>query len=211
MSWICSDCGTENPNSATVCMECERSRKGQSLEDGVSLSETHEYENRKTKVRVAGMDLSESAPTRVGVANGKTFESRKTVIRKVATRLQSRREENVVHHPTVRGGIGFHAFVEPFKPKCSLTLIPEESEDVEALKQNYEGESIILNRNNTEPTNRTITSREQAVLTFKDGGWYIENRSELESTFIKVTGQRVLQPGDVIALGDRRFKFEVET
>lgn len=49
----------------------------------------------------------------------------------------------------------------------------------------YEGKSIILNRENTEVSNRTITSKEQAEIVFEDGHWYLLDRSELRTTFIQ--------------------------
>ena len=102
---------------------------------------------------------------------------------------------------------------EPEKPvvKCSLTLIPEEGEPTEAQTLPYEGEKIVLTRMNTEPMNRTITSKEQARLSLEDGHWYVENLSALESTFIQVTRKMEVQPGDIIQLGNRRFQFGYET
>ena len=101
---------------------------------------------------------------------------------------------------------------EPEKPviACSLTLIPEEGEPIEAQKLPYEGEKIVLTRMNTEPMNRTITSKEQASLTFENGHWFVENLSALESTFIQVTRKMELQPGDILLLGNRRFQFGCE-
>lgn len=106
--------------------------------------------------------------------------------------------------------IGPNAFRKKSGPKCSLTIIPEEGEGIEATKNEYEGNSIILNRNNTETTNRTITSREQAELICKDGKWYILNKSEYGSTYIVAKRELELQPGDIVVLGDRCFKFDAE-
>lgn len=93
--------------------------------------------------------------------------------------------------------------------KCQLTLIPEEDEELQVVTHDYEGKSIILNRDNTEPDNRTITSKEQAELTCEDGKWFIENRSSLSSTFVQANRKIEIQAGDIIVLGDRRFKFEI--
>lgn len=95
-------------------------------------------------------------------------------------------------------------------PRCSLTIIPEEDEQMKEVTREYEGHSIILNRNNTEERNRTITSSEQAELIHEEGKWYILNHSELESTLIQVTRKMELQSGDIVVLGDRRFKFNSE-
>ena len=100
--------------------------------------------------------------------------------------------------------------VQPPKPHCHLTIIPEDGENIQPIKNDYEGESIILNRDTTEADNRTITSKEQAELICEDGKWYLLNKSELNSTYLEANRKLELQPGDVVVLGDRRFKFETE-
>ncbi|MCR5364933.1 MAG: zinc ribbon domain-containing protein [Prevotella sp.] len=116
-----------------------------------------------------------------------------------------------IHLPTVRAiKHKPQPAPEPPKPHCHLTLIPEEGEITEAVKNTYEGDSIILNRENTEPGNRTITSKEQAELICEEGQWFVLNHSELGSTYIEANRKFALEPGDVIVLGDRRFKFETE-
>ena len=100
--------------------------------------------------------------------------------------------------------------IEPPKPKCSLTTIPEEDEQREAVSNKYEGTSVTLCRDNTEPSNRSITTKEQAELINEDGKWYILNRSGLYSTAVEANRKIEIQTGDVVVLGDRRFKFETE-
>ncbi len=96
------------------------------------------------------------------------------------------------------------------KTKCTLTTILDEDERQEVRTNNYEGEKVMLTRDNTEPDNFSITSKEQAELVFEDGKWYIENHSELCTTYVEANRKIEIQPGDVIMLGDRRFKFTVE-
>ena len=96
-------------------------------------------------------------------------------------------------------------------PHCSLTIIPEENENIPSEKMEYEGKSIILNRENTEVSNRTITSKEQAEIVFEDGHWYLLDRSELRTTFIQANRKIEIIPDDIIVLGDRRFKFESDS
>ena len=116
-----------------------------------------------------------------------------------------------IHLPTVRA-IKHKPVAppEPPKPKCHLTIIPEEGEITEPFTNDYEGDSIILNRENTEKDNRTITSKEQAELICEDGKWYVLNRSELGSTYLEANRKLAIEPGDIIVLGDRRFRFEAE-
>lgn len=83
--------------------------------------------------------------------------------------------------------------------------------NIPSEKMEYEGKSIILNRENTEVSNRTITSKEQAEIVFEDGHWYLLDRSELRTTFIQANRKIEIIPDDIIVLGDRRFKFESDS
>lgn len=100
---------------------------------------------------------------------------------------------------TVRPGKRFY---------CTLTLIPDENERLEPVPVSLSGEEIILNRNNTESDNMTITSKEQAALSYENGHWYIQDRSELKTTYLYISEKTELKPGDIIVMGDRRFKFD---
>lgn len=91
---------------------------------------------------------------------------------------------------------------------CTLRPITWEGEDVNYNPITYSGDTIILNRSNTDANNNSITSREQAILTCEDGEWYIENRSDLRTTFIRVNGRVKLTNGDIIVLGNREFEFK---
>ncbi len=118
-----------------------------------------------------------------------------------------------VHRPTIRRQIKNIAETETeeIPLRCSLTIIPEENENIPPEKIEYEGKSIILNRENTEVSNRTITSKEQAEIVFEDGHWYLLDRSELRTTFIQANRKIEIIPDDIIVLGDRRFKFESDS
>lgn len=98
-------------------------------------------------------------------------------------------------------------------PKCSLTVIPDEDEQSVGLTNYYyfeDSKPIVLNRDNTEMSNRTITSKEQAILVCEEGKWYIENRSEQQSSYFELNRRLELLSGDIVMLGDRRFKFSIE-
>ena len=98
--------------------------------------------------------------------------------------------------------------VDPPKPKCSLQLVPEKDEQVRERVNSYEGKSVILKRDNTEPDNRSITSKSQAELINENGKWFIINHSDLNSTAVEAGRRIEIQTGDIIVLGDRRFRFE---
>lgn len=91
---------------------------------------------------------------------------------------------------------------------CTLKPIAWAGEDVNYNPVTYSGNVIILNRANTDANNNSITSKEQAILTCEDGEWFIENRSDLRTTFIRVNGKIKLNSGDIIVLGNREFEFK---
>ncbi|WP_206422498.1 zinc-ribbon domain-containing protein, partial [Barnesiella sp. An22] len=91
---------------------------------------------------------------------------------------------------------------------CTLRPIAWTKEEVQYNPITYSGQVIVLNRENTDPNNQTITSKEQAVLTHENGVWYIEDHSERKSTMIRVSKRTKLESGDIIALGNRLFEFK---
>ena len=123
---------------------------------------------------------------------------------------QTSPENQVNFTGTIRPGMGVGGpFVQgAVQTFCTLRPIAWQGEPVNYNPITYTGTNIILNRANTDANNNTITSREQAILSFKDGEWYIDNRSDLKSTYIKVERPIKLQDGDIIILGNREFEFK---
>lgn len=91
---------------------------------------------------------------------------------------------------------------------CTLRPIAWEGEEVNYNPVTYTGQNIVLSRSNTDANNNTITSREQAVLIHEDGEWFIENRSDMKTTYVRVNGRTKLSSGDIIVLGNREFEFK---
>ena len=67
-----------------------------------------------------------------------------------------------------------------------------------------------MNRANLDEDNNTITSKLQAVLTCEDGQWFVEDRSQQKTTFVRSEGKMALKDGDVILMGNRQFVFKAE-
>lgn len=91
---------------------------------------------------------------------------------------------------------------------CTLKPIAWRGEEISYHPVSYSGTAISLNRANTDPNNNTITSKEQAVLIREGSSWFIEDRSEQHTTFIRVGKRMKLENGDVIVLGNRLFEFK---
>ena len=96
-------------------------------------------------------------------------------------------------------------------PHCSLKPVAREDEDATKLmKQEFESAEVVLNRQNTDPENFTITSQQQALLVYENGKWFIEDRSAYKSTYVRASRRIELQDGDVVAMGDREFEFSTK-
>lgn len=111
------------------------------------------------------------------------------------------------------GGGKFGGTVNPYmqdvlsEPGFVLKPVKRQNERHELEEREYEGESVTLNRANTEEGNPSITSRQQAVVSRVDGRWYIEDTSEQRTTFVQAARRTELHDGDLILLGNRLFEF----
>lgn len=94
------------------------------------------------------------------------------------------------------------------RPHFTLEILRRDDEraQVSDMKE-FDETPVVLNRQNTEPENNSITSRQQAMISFENGKWYIEDKSTFKTTFIRVTKKTELEDGDIIVLGNREFKF----
>lgn len=89
----------------------------------------------------------------------------------------------------------------------SLTPIPRVNE-TPFSKIEFKGGNSELNRDNLEPENNTITGKLQALVEYRNGKWFLIDKSKLKTTYKYVSEPVELKKGDIILLGDRQFKFE---
>jgi hypothetical protein len=89
-------------------------------------------------------------------------------------------------------------------------LLPGSEVDPHKEELPFAGTSTMLNRDNLEPNNLTITSKVQALIRWENNHWVIENQSELQTTMLQVSRPTTLQSGDIIVIGNRKFRFLLE-
>lgn len=120
------------------------------------------------------------------------------------------------HRPTrMNSGEGakFRGTVNPYMmnmeldPTFVLKPLKRVNERHDFEEQEYEGKEVVLNRDNTEQGNSSITSRQQAIVKRIDGKWFIEDKSEQKTTFVQAAKPTELHDGDIILLGNRLFEF----
>ena len=92
--------------------------------------------------------------------------------------------------------------------QCTLRPLDPDSNPGERIEFVYSGSPIILNRQNLDPQNNTITSKIQAQLSVRDGQWIIENFSDLQTTYIKVQKPMSIEKGDILIFGNKQFIVE---
>lgn len=109
--------------------------------------------------------------------------------------------------PQMRGTVNPYMMNLELEPVFTLKPVKRMNERHELEEQEYEGKETVLNRENTEPGNASITSRQQAIVSHSDGHWYIEDRSEQKTTFVQAASKIELHDGDLVLLGNRLFEF----
>lgn len=127
---------------------------------------------------------------------------------------QPLKSSHQVRRPTVIGTPKIHGTINVWTegsmgltPSFILSPIKRNGERKQPNDIELEGENVVLNRDNTDPGNLSITSKTQAVITRKDDKWFIIDKSEQKTTFIQVASLQELHEGDIILLGNRLFVF----
>lgn len=217
----CQNCGWENTENTSKCEKCNSYMKNDVQYKNLDNSENptiigenniHETISEKQFFSDLKNDNSNQTCPQCGypyvVGTKKCPNCDYNLEDKSNTSLpNSPREQNRLRD-TVMGGPIIGGIANNHEHFCTLRRIAWDKETITYNPESYTGEIIILNRSNTDPNNHTITSKEQAVLTYEKGNWYIENQSDHKSTFIRVTGKTKLNNGDIIVLGNREFEFK---
>lgn len=71
-----------------------------------------------------------------------------------------------------------------------------------------EGNSVILHRENLDPGNYTISSKEHVKLEYTGSSWYITNLSSTQSTYAQVMHEQLIKDKVKLIIGNMIFRFE---
>lgn len=96
-------------------------------------------------------------------------------------------------------------------PICTLRPIQQPGE--RAMPEEVYDEDtkeVMLARYNTVPNDISIDDELQACLFYTQGHWWIEDRSQDESTYVHAGAGIKLEPGDIIRMGTREFEFNIK-
>jgi hypothetical protein len=211
----CKNCGWPNRPEETVCTKCGsplQSDSGESHESQVRSNQTVMEES------VFGNNASQpnvcpkcGYPLRLGMKQCPNCNSTIGVEEQAQSSPTQNRQ---VRRPTIVGTQNFRGTVNVWTdgdiglpPSFTLSPIKRNGEKKELNDIEFEGDSASLNRDNTDPGNLSITSRTQAIISRKDGKWFIEDKSDQKTTFVQVSSSHELHDGDIILLGNRLFIF----
>lgn len=219
----CSKCGWPNVSGAQMCSKCgaplqETESYGSSChnDDGIkkTVSETDVFGGNSQHQPVSPTQCPKCGyPLRPGVEKcpncNNTIGSDKNI--PASSNQQFKRRPTRLD--AASSGQSFGGTVNPYMtnvdipPYCSLKPIKRTNERHELEEHEYEGQTIVLNRDNTDSNNPSITSKEQAILSCVEGQWYIEDKSEQHTTFVQPSSPIPIKDGDLILLGNRLFEF----
>ena len=183
----CQNCGWSNPEGATSCEKCKHP-----------------------------LDVIQN--NTITSNEGETFQPIQESLRKTirenrpyGSAEQQVQKEQDGFCPKCGYPIARNATINPWARRdnfCSLSPIDWNGQVIPNVgcKEEFQ-DHVILTRENTIPDNKTITSKEQAELSFKDGRWTIVDKSEQHTTFVLATREIELQNGDIVMLGNQLFRF----
>lgn len=188
----CNNCGWENPDGSQKCEKCNAPLQGGAGSQNLDVHST----------------IRESAPFEPQKPVGTIIEEPENAGQKVAQPKKPQTSPTVDFGGTVNPYAGMGAFVPV--PRCILKPVIFPGEDTRYAPQpvNIKGDYNELNRQLLDPDNNTITSKVQAILTFKDGKWYVQNQSAQKTTYVYAGEPVEVKSGDIILMGNRTFVFE---
>jgi hypothetical protein len=97
--------------------------------------------------------------------------------------------------------------IDPYQKGFILKPVATDYEtEFESVTFKANTDKVALGRADLEPDNQTISSN-QAIMTNKNGKWYIKDESKHKTTYVLAADFIELQEGDVILIGNRKFVF----
>lgn len=194
----CNNCGWENPDGSQKCEKCNAPLQG------VGGSSNVDYGHSTIREDIP----FEKPQTSKTVYDGTIVDA-----------PEAPQQPQPAPQPTPQpasvdfgGTINPYAGVSGYTPisHCVLKPVIFPGEDLRDVPKevNLKGNHTELNRQLLDPDNNTITSKVQAVLTCKDGKWYIQDQSAQKTTYVYAGEPVPLKTGDIILMGNRTFVFE---
>ncbi len=213
----CKNCGWPNRPNETTCSKC-----GAPLEIISTPLTSNDNPSSNQTVRegdIFGNVLQPNIchkcgyPLRPGLSKCPNCNTELNGVTNNNQQIQTQASQSV-RRPTIIGKPNMHGTVNVWTdgalgltPSFILSPVKRNGERKQLEEIEFDGENVVLNRDNTEPGNLSITSHSQAIITRKDDKWFIEDKSEQKTTFVQASTPQELHDGDIILLGNRLFVF----
>ena len=223
----CNNCGFVNESGALKCIKCnsplsKSAPDSHEQKQGTSVDEIGPAENQKIFKTLLGEQAREKFIDRPGNFESAAPKEQHHSAPKecphcgyqlmVAARICPNCNEEVTggtKNPIKESkpSANFKGTIDPYSQKgFILRPIVNGSPAKEGLQ--FNGGTTSLNRDNTIKDNMTITSKTQAEIILDNGEWFIVDKSEKQTTFVRPGQPIKLNKGDIILLGDTKFIFE---
>ena len=194
----CTNCGWDNADQNTRCEKCNSPLEG-SMGNKKDYEESQGKNNGSTVRETIRETLREESPYPKETEPIKSPSPTAPESKPISGAKPYGGTINTV------GGIPYGA---PMMNYCKLTPMPSVPDEKHLPKESeFKGDYIELNRDNLDPDNFTISQNAQAILTCKNGKWYIKDQSHFKTTYVLASEEIPLKNGDVILMGSRRFIF----
>lgn len=214
----CQFCGWDNPQGKETCEKCNKPLTSNVAEEAKPIVSYDANHDRPTDRQAAGT-FNPKATVRETLDDGKSNNVGKNECPKCGYQLENGECPACGYNETntpapVNVSNEARKTTRPIRKGektggFKLVPISEETGMPEGNELAYEGNEVVLTRDNTDPKNTTITSQEQACLSFENGKWCIEDRSEYKTTFVQSSRKIELQQGDLILVGNQLYRFEL--
>ena len=216
----CQFCGWDNPQGKVSCEKCNKPLTGHDAEEAKTVASNEANHDRPTDRQVGGA-FNPKATVRETPDAGKPNNMDPNECPKCGYPLENGecsacgyKAAGVSAPEVAKVAAEARKTMRPIRKgekPGTFKLVPlsEETGMPEGDGLVYEGNEVILNRDNTDPKNTTITSQQQACLSFENEKWCIVDRSEYKSTFVQASRKIDLQQGDLILVGNQLYRFEL--
>jgi hypothetical protein len=206
----CGNCGTSNNSNALRCKQCNAPLQGSILGKPSSHSGAAASPESEKERATAHSDHTNPCPQ---CAYPNIPEAKLCVACGSKIAQDAAGSHTLPFSPNPRHqNMPDNKTVNPWQqiPPSGFCLQPITSGQEPPLNPKvFKGDSVALNREILDAGNRTITSQVQAIIEFRDGQWWLMDRSAQCTTFLLVPHTGVpLKAGDKILMGNRVFEFK---
>ena len=219
----CQFCGWDNPEGKERCEKCnkplnevesETPSNGQSAHERLTERQRNSSFNPKKTLRenaVLSSNATVNEAQEVCPECGFALQDGECVNCGYTSKQEETSQES--QHVRQQEQVDVRKTVRPQRKgekeqKFSLTPISEDTGLPEGEPIVFEGNTIDLTRNNTDPKNSTITSHTQATIAYHEGKWSIEDKSEYKTTFVQAENKIEILSGSLILLGNQLYRFD---